>query len=288
MNILGNIIFSIPEEAGNLFEEAEVVLTLDELTWEKWLSGGEEADNIEILNEEEYQLILNGENARLGNMVYGAGEWSTIYISFNFLIEEVSGQEEFIFNAIQTQSEIGETSGTETYHIFRNPDRPSFKAEGGSIDQGISTELYATPIAEAAIYNWYAPDGQMIHTGKNFTLTDNFAGEYKLEVISETDGHKDYFRLTIPVNATQDQLISLSPNPATNSVSAEYQIGQNATNASLIIIPFFGNAQNHYSIDLTSFDTIIDINLLGYPTGHYVVILMVDGQAVHAKQLIIN
>lgn len=123
---------------------------------------------------------------------------------------------------------------------------------------------------------------------KSFMLTDNFAGEYKLEVISETDGYKDYFRLNIPVSATQDQLISLSPNPATNTVTAEYQIGQNATNASLIIIPLFGNFQNIYPIDLTNQKTSIEMNLIGYPTGYYSVILMVNGQAVHAKQLIIN
>ena len=278
-------LFSIPEEAGNLFEEAEVVLTLDELTWEKWLSGGEEADNIEIFNEEEYQLILSGENARLGNMVYGAGEWSTIYISFNFLIEEVSGQEEFIFNAIQTQSEIGETSGTETYHIFRNPDRPSFKAEGGSIDQGSSTELYATPIGEAAIYNWYAPDGKLIHTGKNFTLTENFAGEYKLEVIAEADAHKDYFYTVIDAKPYEHQIISLTPNPANTDITITYQVN-NSNSAYLKFMNLSATISDNYILNLQKNETTLSVS--NYPVGLYAVILVVDGKPVHAKQLIIN
>jgi len=53
----------------------------------------------------------------------------------------------------------------------------------------------------------------------------------------------------------------------------------------LVLFPFSNFV---FSQDLNDTNQHININLTGYPTGHYAVVLTVDGQAVHAKQLIIN
>jgi len=58
--------------------------------------------------------------------------------------------------------------GGEKYHITI-PSRESFTANAGD-DKEISKDevvaLSANEISEDAIYNWYDPSGNLIHTGK--------------------------------------------------------------------------------------------------------------------------
>jgi hypothetical protein len=269
-----------------VFDEAEVLITLNQSGFDRWLNGGGMAENIEIFNEEERELLITGNNAQLQNMLYEAGEWDTLYLSFNFLTDEVTGKSSFEYHLIQKNAE-GEAVGGEVYQIVRDPERPHFDADGDSYENADDeTVLLASDIGEPAIYNWYTLEGKLLHSGKEFVFIPEMPGDYLLEVIAEADGHKDYFKLTLSVNAAQDQIVSLSPNPATNTVTVQYQINNNASSASLNIASFFGSISNNYPIDLTN--TNLNVNLEGYPPGHYAVILSIDGQDVHAKQLVIN
>jgi len=66
-----------------------------------------------------------------------------------------------------------------------------------------------------------------------------------LEITAETDGYKDYFNLTIAVNAAQDQILSLSPNPASGTVEVQYQINPQRNKCFIESCFFFWKYKHH-------------------------------------------
>lgn len=281
-----NFQFTAFEESNDIYKEAEVVITLDETSWGIWNEGGSQMDEgIRVYRESERQLIVTNNNAKLKNMTFQAGEWGMAYVSFNFLTKEVTNTQKFELHVVQQEALTGDPVGSETFEIYRNTTRPHFEAQGNSSEQGNDIQFSATTIGEPAVYNWYAPDGTLIHTGEYFTISPEFAGDYKLEVIAETDGHKDYTEIYIDTAPNADHIVNISPNPASTNMVVNYQIDQ-ANSAYLKVVDFYGLISDNYIVDLQ--EDSIGIDLSSYPSGNYAVVLIVDGQPVHAKQLLIN
>jgi hypothetical protein len=276
---------TLEEISSQIYNEAEIVLTLNEDTWNKWLDGGRQSQNIEIYPKGVQQLIITDNNAWLNNLVFGSGEWDVMYVSFNFLTKEVTNKSFFEYFAIQHDAVTGEIIGGETYHITRDITRPHFEASAIVTEDIGEINFSANSIDEAAKYNWYAPDGTLVHTGIDFTFTGSFAGEYTLEVIAENDAHKDYYYYLVESKQNDDQIISLSPNPASLNVLVNYQVNI-ATTANLQLVKLCDTFSTNFTLDIN--ENEININLANYPIGIYAVVLITDGQPVHAKQLIIN
>ena len=94
---------------------------------------------------------------------------------------------------------------------------PTFDADAGSdetIDRSQSVTITAAQINEAAVYNWYDREGNLIYTGTDLTVSPEVTKTYKLEIITDTDGYKDYDQVQVTVNPYR--LESLVPNPATS------------------------------------------------------------------------
>lgn len=268
-----------------IFEEAEVVLTLNENTWDRWLDGGRQSQNIEIYPKGERQLIVTGDNAWLNNLAYGPGEWDVMYVSFNFLTKEVTNKSFFEYFAIQHDAVSGDIIGGESYLITRDITRPHFVASAFIIENSGEITFSAISIGEDAKYNWYAPDGTLIHSGEDFTFTGSFAGEYTLEVIAENDAHKDYYFYLVETQQNDNQILSLTPNPASTAVQVNYQVN-NATNASLQLVKLFDSFSTTFTLNPN--ESEINLNIANYPMGIYAEVLIVDGQPVHGVQLIVN
>ena len=67
-------------------------------------------------------------------------------------------------------------------------------------------------------------EGNLVYSGSDFTVNSLVAKKYKLEVIAEGDGHKDYREIE-----TEDKrrITSVSPNPASTTTQVEYLIAPN-------------------------------------------------------------
>ena len=264
--------------------EAEVKVTLSPHVWDKWQAGGFKGENVEIVKEERYQIIATGSPAKIKNLTFSPNERNLVHVGFNFLSRKLSGQEKFKYRVIQRDHATNLIIGGETYNI-KIPSRPGFYADAGAdkeISQGESTDLNAYDIGETAIYNWYDPDGNLIYTGKDFTVSPELTKKYKLEVIAELDGVKDYDEVEVKVK--EFEILSMSPNPATNQVSLEYK-ANNASSAYLIIMMPYGNSYN-YILNVNQSQTSIDVS--DYQTGVYNVILVCNGQAVDGSTLIVQ
>jgi hypothetical protein len=109
------------------------------------------------------------------------------------------------------------------------------------------------------------------------------ATKYKLEVIANADGFKDYSE--VEVNLKPSVLKTIAPNPAINNVSIGYKLNT-VGSAYLMIIGGYGTSgtSNNYILDINNTSTNIDIS--NYLDGYYTVALVCNGQIVDAKTLI--
>jgi len=161
-----------------------------------------------------------------------------------------------------------------------------FKADAGDdkkIKKGESITVNAITINKLAIYNWYDQQGNLIHEGTTFSITPEMTCKYKLEVITDADGFKDYDEMEVRVNPFWIEAIS--PNPASNQVQIDY-VTNKASSAYLMILNQTSTICNNYIIDIELSKTTI--NLSAYQTGFYTIILVCDGVARDAKSLIIQ
>lgn len=103
---------------------------------------------------------------------------------------------------------------------------------------------------------------------------------YKLEIISDVDGFKDYDEIEVTVNPYLLQ--SLVPNPGVNSVTVTYD-AVDATSAYLMVTSTSSGTSNNYILDITEYQATLDIS--AYPTGLYSVVLVCNGQIQQSKTL---
>jgi len=151
------------------------------------------------------------------------------------------------------------------------------------IDKNETITLSAAQINEAAVYNWYDPEGNLIYTGKDLTVSADVTKQYKLEIVADADGFKDYDEVDVTVN--QFYLNTIVPNPATNTVTINYKTIDIAS-AYLMVIGTNNNTSNNYIINTNLEQTTLDIS--NYPIGYYTIALVCNGDIVDAKTLIKN
>jgi hypothetical protein len=267
-------------------DNAEITITLDVPIWNKWEQGGFIAENFEVINEEKKQIRLLAGSGKIKNLTFDTYERGLIHVGFNFLIEEIPQNSQFFFEVNQINSVTNEIVGGELYEVAV-PNRPDFDADAGTdqeVDAGNTITLSALQISEDAIYNWYDENGNLVHTGKDFTLTPDLTQKYKLEIIATLDGFKDYDEVEITVN--KNKITALSPNPATSNLFIDYDIEETVSSAYFVLVQHTSSQSNQYIIDFTTNSKQIDVSNL--PNGTYSLILVCDGQVMDYTNLIIQ
>ncbi len=269
------------ETGKPIYDEAEITIEMDDVLYNAWVRGGKSGQNFDS-TKTAYKKIVTGNNTVLSNIIFNPNEMGTLNLTFNFLTKEITEKSEFIYHVVQRDN-TNEIIGGETYEIRKKP-RPSFDADAGNdaeINKNENVTITAAQINEAAIYNWYDPEGNLIYTGANLTVSPNVTQTYKLEIISDIDGYKDYDEVEVTVNPYQIE--SLVPNPASNFVNVNYTADE-AISAYIMIVDTNSGTSNNYILDITEFTTIIDIS--NYPSGLYSVALVCEGTIVDSSLLI--
>jgi subtilisin family serine protease len=272
------------ETGKPIYEEAEVGVELDDVLFDAWVRGGRQGTGF-LATSNGKKLIATEDNMTLDNLQFLPNEWGTAYITFNFLTKKLTNKTLYTYHVIQKDYVTNEVVGGVTYEIRKQP-RPAFTANAGNdeeIDRSESVTLQASEINEDAVYNWYDVDGNLIYTGTTITVSPQFTQQYKLEVISNLDGLKDYDDLQVTVNPYKIQ--SLIPNPATSTVTVNY-IADEATSAYLMVVHQNSGNTSNYIIDIEENSHIIDLS--GFATGLYSIILVCDGEIQGSKNLIKN
>lgn len=285
--------FKVPENhQGNpITGEAEVKVIFDNEGWSIFQSALEQNSHIEILREKE--VLLLSSSIELNNITFPANKRVPIYIGFSFLSDEINpnDQIEFGYHILQKYSDddpiLGDNWIGGVHFKIRRQDRDGFDADAGpdkEIYKNDNVTIYANQIGEAAIYNWYNSEGELIYTGQNLIVSPDVTAEYELEVIALSDGVKDYDDVEITVK--NGRINNISPNPATQQITVEYETESTGSAYLMILGTNNFSASNNYLLDTNLPQTTIDIS--AYPTGLYTVALICDGQIVDAQALIVQ
>ncbi len=275
--------FTIDANDTNIWEQAEISIELDDTIWDNWLSNDGQGSNYEIVNEEEHRILLTGNHAQLTNVPFGPDEGGLITLEVNFLTDEVDSQDNFALHIEQYDASRDESKGGFTFNVRRDVSRPDFEAEGERERINNLTTLNANSINEPATYNWYDSNGDLVYSGEQLTVTSPIAQEYKLEIIANSDGHKDYAMVNSESPYT---LESLSPNPANNDqVQVNYK-AEGAVSGYISITSTQTAVSNNYILNANDPNLSIDVST--YSPGTYVVALICDGEIIETKNLIIQ
>lgn len=221
----------------------------------------------------------------LSNIALQPNQLYSLNATFHFLTKELTDKQQFNYVVKQFDAENGELVDIVPIKIQKES-RPIFLANAGDdleTDKNETITISAEQINEAAIYNWYDPDGNLIYQGKDLTVSADVTQKFKLEIVADSDGFKDYDEVDVTVN--QFYLKTMVPNPATDNVVVNYKT-IDVSSAYLMVIGTNSNTSNNYIIDTNLEESTIDIS--SYPIGYYTVALVCNGTIVDAKTLIKN
>jgi len=277
------LVKEIDEPGKALYDEAEVAITMDATIYNAWNAGGETSTNFQATLGQNNRIIVENDHALIENVQLGANEIGTVYVSFNFLTKELTDKTKFVYHLVQRDAVTNEVIGGETFEVRKQP-RPIFDADAGSdeeIDINETITIAAEDINETATYNWYDPNGNLIHTGIDLTVTPSITQIYQLEIVSVIDGFKDYDEVQVTVNPYKIE--SLIPNPTSSQVTVNY-LADGAVSAYIMIVNTITGNSDNYILDVLTSATTIDVSSLS--TGLYNVILVCDGEIQNSKNLI--
>ncbi len=274
------------EEGKPIYEEAEVYVELDEALLQAWQNGNGGYANLQRINR--HTFLVKGDNAYLTGMHLPKNFEGLFTVKINFLTTEYTDKMKYAYYIHQYDAATDSLTGGITLVVDKTA-RPLFEANAGeNIEVGkhaIAT-LSAESIGEAATYNWYDASGNLLYTGTDVSVAVEAPTTYRLEVIASADGFKDYSEVT--VSLIPPGLHTLTPNPATNSITVNYHLGE-AASAYLRVVRCYGNTNstsivNNYLLDANTSQTTLNIS--DYPQGIYTVTLLCNGTVFDAKNFI--
>jgi len=280
-----DIEFTVPEniEGKPITDVAEVEVLFDKAGWLIFEREIKTHDDIKILKDGRIRLL--NKRTILENIQFNSFERVPIYVGYSFLSEKIESKNEFYFNVNQLQSKDDILLGAEHF-IIKKHEREMFYADAGDdkeISKNETTTITATYISELATYNWYDTEGNLIYTGRDLSVSPEITEKYKLEVIANSDGFKDYDEIV--VNVKRFSINSIAPNPATNQVIVNYNI-ETGSSAYLMVLNSSATISYNYIIDVNQVQTTFNVS--NYQQGMYNVVLVCDGVAVDMKSLIVQ
>lgn len=279
-----NIEIVAANNALSLYQEAEISIELNPALYQAWENTGSQGSNF-IQTHLNHIVLANYSSMVLENVELNAFEIGTLNFSVNFLTTQITDQKTYNYHVIQRDANTNEIVGGVSYEIRKQP-RQAFLASAGSnkeIEPYESTTLEAGIVGEDATYNWYDSEGNQIHTGTDFTVSPDVTKKYKLEVISNLDGLKDYAEVEVKVN--KFKIVSIVPNPATTQVTIDYTTS-NTTSAYLMLVNQSNASIDSYILDQNQQQITIDVN--GMFPGFYSVVLVCNGEIQNIKTLLIQ
>ena len=281
-----DIELKVPKPFGppSILDVAEVTLTLDDIVYNSWVAGGKQGKNVKDIKNN--QIRITGDNAFLQNLCFAPGESGTIFVGFNFLMS-VSDYEKDLFKYQVTQMTTidHEIIGGELY-IIHKPSHSKFKANAGddkNISKNESIFIDAESINEDAEYNWYDSKDSLVHTGTTMNVSLDTTTKYKLEVIADIDGYKDYDEVTIHVK--QYEITSIVPNPTNGLVTINYDV-ENVSSAYILLSNPDNTSTETINLDLNQGSFTLDAS--NRQPGYYGLTLIVNDQIVDQKLLVVQ
>lgn len=264
---------------------AEVYLTLSNDLMKAWEEGKCSGKGFKRVSEN--KILLTSDTVILDNIKLDPNILYSAKTEVNFLTQVIPTNDTFSFDLSQYDiSKDIELIGGEHYIAIRD-NKKDFKAEALSDTTVFASEpatFTATTINENANYTWYNENGDTIATGTALTTTPTVTQKYKLEVVAQSNGFKDYDTVTATVR--KGAITLLSPNPANNQVSITCKLASTINSAVIKLINTTGITVSTITINGTQTTTM---NIQNFSSGQYTVQLLTNnGELLDSKVLIIQ
>lgn len=272
---------STDEGVKRLYREAEITIEMDQTLFDAWDRGGRKGTQLKATNDPKKYIVL-GNSTALEDISLAGNERGTLSLSFNFLTKELTDKVKYLYYATQKDAVTGAVIGGEEYEINKET-KESFSADAGSdkeIERDETVTITAAQINNAAEYNWYDSQGNLVFTGRELTVLPEVTKSYRLEIITDDDGYKDYDEVEVKVNPYS--IGNIAPNPTSNQAIINY-VADQATSAYIMVVSKVTGISNNYILDTTQTSIAIDVS--NYPTGTYAVVLVCDGDIEASKNL---
>lgn len=279
--------FAVPDElAGNsLLQEAEVRLFFTPGLWNLIEQEAMNNQHVRILSPG--VLMPLADKAVLKNITIPANMREEVYVGYNFLSQQSSTKQEFKYHVRQYFSSGNSPIGGEHF-VVRKPVMRNLKADAGPDQYLLPTEsitITAQDVGEPATYHWYDVQGNLLASNPSLTVYGPSAPtNYRLEVIADADGIKDYDDLTVYPKENYIQIVT--PNPASNQVQVSCTT-TNVNTASLAVLDANGTVLLQKQIG-TNQQSTTQLQVSGLAAGVYDLTLICDGTPMDVKTLIIQ
>lgn len=269
----------------DLLKESEIIIKFDDGLISAWTSGGMNLENMKRINDSEF--LITGAPASISGLDLSSGQTGTVALHVHFLTRKTSEKSRFICHLVQREMTTSQIIGGETFDVRRS-DRPLFTAQTTALEGVLANEpvvIEAQDIQEAAIYNWYNSAGELIYVGRELVIAPSVAEKYRLEVISATDGFKDYTEVDVTLRPSSIDLIT--PNPADDQTVISYTLN-GVTSAYLMLMNYQGGGDAIFNYVLNLDEGSIALDTSALSTGYYSVALVCDGVITDAQILSIH
>lgn len=266
-----------------LSKYAETKLIFDEAGWNLVKAYFENSNNFRIKQPRE--VVILGDSASIEGITFPANLRIPVFVGFSFYGDFEQLNKQFKFDVRQFSNDYTLLIGGEHF-VLNKKIRSPFSADAGAdkeIQFGDNVLIDAVQIGEFAIYKWYDSDGELIYTGKEMSIAPDMTRKYKLEVVAVSDGSIAIDEVEVKVN--KNFITSLSPNPANSNVTIDFVL-DSISSAYLMVVNQTGTSFNNYIINPNMLSMSININ--DFQSGLYTVVLVCNGIAKDAKQLIIE
>lgn len=264
-----------------LSNDAEIKLLFDENGWSFFEPYFTNNPNFRQIGDK--QVVLTNKKSSLKNVVFNANERFPVYFGFSLYNSKITEDKSYLFDFQTYKSNDSMYIGGEHFTI-NSYVRAPFDADAGSdkqINPGQSITITAEQISEAAIYNWYDTDGNLIYTGKDLYVSPEVTKKYNLEVIALSDGTIAKDEVEIKINP--NKIVAITPNPTNDFATINYNI-ENCNSAYIMLLNQTGTEATNYLLNLST--NSITINMTNLVWGSYTAILICDGVAKDAKMII--
>lgn len=274
-------------KAGEPLEKfADVYLMLDEGLLDAWKVSGCKGSGFKQVSDNIF--LMTDREVVLDNLYLNPDEHHTIQTDVCFFTQSVPQDSVFDFDiALYHWDKELQIIGGEHYKVIKNMNR-DFKAlalNDTSVLMSQAVSFSAVNINEPARYTWYDVNGDTVGTGMNLIVLPMMSQQYKLEVVAEADGAKDYDTVSVAVRG--GMLVFLSPNPANDRIDVGYRLADNVSNALIQIISSAGIVVETTRISNTQ--TNVTMNIQTLASGSYSVgLLLPNGEMLDMKTLIVR
>lgn len=276
-------LFTDSEEEGiPIYEAAEIIAQLDTTLLKAWSNGGNKVDHLGKTSQKSKQVIT-GNHARFKEFRLSPNERGILSLSFHFLTQVVDEKQSYTYHVVQRDVETGELIGGETYVIEKDYNNYFLAKASVETNEAQGIIITGEDINQAAQYNWYNSEGELIHVGQELQVAENIAKIYQLEVISDVDGFKDYVQIDLDDHL--NKIITITPNPAGEQIAVTYRL-HDVKSAYLMVLNIQGENSrlSNYILNVENQQANIDVST--YQTGVYSIALVVDGVIRDAKSFV--